>query len=141
MMRSVPFEMVHLDNFEIQEAQKNDRVPGDAEALAACEYPVTVLSEDNKVVLCAGFRRLGPHRALAWVLISKYARGNMPELTAMTRAYLDNLPYKRLEALADCGFEKGMRWLETLGFTCEAPKMRFFGDDLRDHALFARVKE
>jgi RimJ/RimL family protein N-acetyltransferase len=53
--------------------------------------------------------------------------------------FLDNAPYRRIEATVDVGFKQGHRWIKMLGFELEG-YMRAYRPDGADMLLYARVK-
>jgi RimJ/RimL family protein N-acetyltransferase len=53
--------------------------------------------------------------------------------------FLERMPFRRIEAHVDVGFEQGARWMKMLGFELEAYK-RAFRPDGADMLEFVRIK-
>lgn len=103
----------------------------------------TDLSMEARVALAMGQRQHGPcwaalaggdviavagvcvaweGRAICWALLSRKAGRSMIRLTRAVRAYIEQLPYRRLELCVDAQFRAGCRWAGVLGFTLETPE-------------------
>lgn len=101
----------------------------------------STLMEDAKPFACAGVLPYWENRALVWSFLSAdVAPANFWAVHAAARQFLDGLPFRRLEAAVDVGFENGHRWMKALGFRVEAPLMRAFQVDGRDCVGYVRIK-
>ena len=139
MLYPVPFEAEHFAALELQAAQAH--VSHAAVSLTAAEglYAVTLM-EDVKPLLCCGAFEMWRDRAYLWAALGSRVNAKIfPRVFSYAKAWIENLPFKRLEAAVDCNFENGHRLVRALGFECEAPRMRAFVPGF-DHALYARVK-
>lgn len=137
---AVPFKAEHVYEIEPQDAQANVP-PMSLEQLHALEgaYAVTLL-EGGKPLICCGAAEVWNGRALVWSLLDSRVDAKLfPKIFTLARAFIESLPFNRLEATVECNFENGHRLVRALGFDCQAPVMEDFYAG-RSHALYARVK-
>lgn len=95
---------------------------------------------NGKIVVCAGLIEYWPGRAEAWACLSKDAGQHFLSIDRAVRRFLRVCTVERIEAAVDLKFSAGLRWVESLGFELEVPKMRKYFPDGRDAALFSMVK-
>lgn len=95
----------------------------------------------NTCLGAGGIVRLYGERAAAWALVSASASPHMVEITRFISKMLDRIGPKRIEAYVSCDFPNGLKWAKLLKFTCEADKLRYYGPNGEDQALFSRIKE
>ena len=134
-MYAVPFEAGHVG------ALGFDSVPADAARALEGAYAVTLMA-DGKPILAAGVIPMWEDRGFLWAFMSPAAdRRVFRALHTFAKMFVANLPFRRLEAAVEVGFEAGHRWVRSLGFVCEAPLARSFRADGKDCALYALVKE
>ena len=95
---------------------------------------------DGKPVFCAGVSEVWPGHLEAWAYMPRHTSKHMIQITRIVKRFFDLMPFVRVEAAIDCNFSAGRRWVEMLGFELEAPRMRKYSPDGRDHALYAKVK-
>jgi len=137
----VPYQAKHLEALELQDGQAYcapHLTPEYAKALEG-QFAFTALV-DGRVIGVGGVAELWTHRALLWSFVDRRAGPHFVSVHRATQRFLDMLPYRRIEAEVDVGFEPGHRWIKALGFTLEAPCMRAFRVDGGDSSLYARVK-
>lgn len=88
---------------------------------------------------CAGILPHWPGRAVAWAYLSAIPPHQFILFHRAVLRFLGNCGVRRLETTVDCRFSAGHRWARMLGFECEAERMRAYGVDGGDHAMYARV--
>lgn len=142
-MRIEVFKPEHLDRLRLQPAQayfsREFSQPGYASLLG--RGPAFTALDGDTVLGCGGAAELWPGRACVWSLLSDSAGPHMRAIHRAVSGFIDQLPYRRIEALVDAGFEPGHRWVKLLGFACETPDgMQSFTPDGRHVFLYARVK-
>ena len=79
------------------------------------------------------------NRATAFALLSDDSGPHFPAIHSAVVEFLDNAPYRRIEATVDVGFKQGHRWIKMLGFELEG-YMKAYRPDGADMLLYARVK-
>ena len=142
MLYGVPFQAEHLVALPLQTAQQWGRAYLQLAQLRTLENEwASTLMDDGEPIACVGPAVYWDNRALVWSFLSdRVCRGNFLTIHRLAKAYLAGLPFRRLEAAVDVGFDAGHRWATILGFVCEASKMEAFQVDGRDCALYARVR-
>lgn len=145
MMHLVPYEPQHLLGLDLQPAQAHLSARIDAANARDLAGPHAVtLVEDGVPLACGGVAPYWAGRAYAWVFIgSGVTGGKFVAASRLARRWLDNLPFVRVEAAADCRYPRHAEWLRLLGFRQEtAPNtpMQEFLDGVAHH-LFARVRK
>lgn len=108
-----------------------------ADLLAASGHAVI---DDSGVFAIGGLHEVRPGVGMAWAILDRHWRKHAKAVTEACMAGLDVAPYRRIESVVLCGFDAGGRWLERMGFEMESPRMRAWGVDGQDYALYARVK-
>lgn len=94
----------------------------------------------EEVLLCGGVFDYWPGRAEVWSFLSVDAGKHFVALTRVVRRFLNMCTQRRIEAVVDCNFEQGHRWVRMLGFKLEAPRMKAYHPQGEDCALYARVR-
>lgn len=143
MMQPVPFKARHLLRMSVQPAQRDAIKTLTETDLRALETPNTgtLLDDLGEPVVCCGAVEMWRNRAYVWTYLSdRITARNFRHIHSWARAFLAELPYRRIEAAVDVDFEAGHRWVRSLGFTPEAAVMRAFDPAGRDHSLYALVK-
>lgn len=142
MIYAVPFEAAHALALKLQPGQAWGRdymTPENMRALE-CRFAHTLM-EDGAPIACCGLVVFTQHRALVWALVSdKVNRQNFAAVHGYAKLFLNGLPFRRLEAVAEASFAQAGRWLETLGFRLEAPRMAAFYENGGDGAGYALVR-
>lgn len=140
----VPFLPVHLEGFELQEAQA-----WLTPYLTTPEYIATLtafgeafsLIVNERVLGCGGLAVLSKNRAQAWALVHKDAGRTLFGATKIVKQYLDSKPYLRIETPVKTSFDAAHRWAKMLGFKNETPNgMQKWGDDGENYSSYARIK-
>jgi hypothetical protein len=143
MIEIVRFEAAHVDRMRMQAAQAWFQGHATAETMKGVEqgpFAVTFM-EAGEPVLCGGAMAYWEHRALVWSLFSdRVNRRNFVGVHAAAERFLAALPFKRLEASVDVGFEQGHRWMRLLGFKVEAPLQEAFQVNGSDSVGYVRIK-
>lgn len=133
----VPFRPGHLERLRLQPAQAHVRAYfKDVEKFGTAYTAI----EGEDVLACAGVLPAGSHRAVAWALLGEIGPALFLRVHREVERFLARQPYRRIEALVDCGFDEAHRWVRLLGFEREAERMKAYTPDGRDVALYARVK-
>ena len=141
-LRVLPFRASHLDALCLQDAQAGIASflnSGVADSLEAAGPAFSALYGEE-VIACAGTMEVWSGRLQAWALLSPCGPKRFLEVHRAVTRFLDEQTARRIETAVDCEFEAGHRWASLLGFRLEAPRMRNFGPDGRDAALYARVR-
>jgi len=143
MIYAVPFEAGHFASLNVQTDQAWLTRFATDEGLKALEgQHACTWMDDGLPVACAGVIAYWEGRGMAWSFLSDGLRGaKMLKATKEARAFLDGVPFRRLEASVDVRFEKAHRWIRMLGFTMETPLQRKFQIDGSDTVGYVRIKE
>ena len=94
---------------------------------------------EGRVLAIAGVEPQWENRAIAFALISGAAGPYFRAIHSAVADFLDRVPYRRIEATVDIGFEQGHRWIKMLGFEIEG-YMKAYRPDGADMLLYAKVK-
>lgn len=143
MMYAVPFRAEHALALTLQPSQSwgAQYMTFDVMRELECVFAHTLMV-DGTPIACCGAVPFGAHRALVWALIGDQVSARIfVEVHKWAKQFLDGLPFRRLEAVAEPGFDAANRWLVALGFELEAPKMTAFFEHGGDGAGYARIGE
>jgi RimJ/RimL family protein N-acetyltransferase len=140
-MQILPMEPMDLTTFPIQAIQHADipdtlAVHGERLVTAGDAWTARV---GSRIICCAGLVDLDDGRALVWAFLAADCGRYLTAITREVRAYLDEVPFRRIETLVRSDFKAGWRWAHLLGFQYEGT-LRAFWPDGRDADLFARIK-
>jgi hypothetical protein len=102
------------------------------------------LMADGMIVGCGGMMMQDRGKGEAWViatpLISKYRKSVYKVIRNMLGMMTKEYKLRRVEALCPCGYERGRRLLEHLGFVNETPDgMKQYGPGGETYYLYGRV--
>ena len=100
---------------------------------------VWTAEHDGAIMGIAGVEPQWENRATAFALLSDDSGTHFPAIHSAVVEFLDNAPYRRIEATVDVGFKQGHRWIKMLGFELEG-YMRAYRPDGADMLLYARIK-
>lgn len=142
MIEIVKFKAQHWHDIDEQEATMHLRVFFTSEQIEKLEdtrYSYTAVSE-GRVVACGGVFEYWPGRGEAWMEMAKTCKREFLEIHNAVKRFLDICPLTRIEMTVDSDFDEGHRWARSLGFEMEAERMRKYGPDGKDYALYARIK-
>lgn len=136
-------ELKDFDMIKCQEAMKY------LQAYVTPEYRAALVSEpfsytiraNDRVVFIGGVYRMWEGRGEAWAIFDENCKTVFLSIHREVKKYLNLIPTRRIEATVDCDFVAGNRLMKTLGFKCEAPRMKYFRQDGRDVALYSYIKE
>ena len=144
----VPFQPWHAYRFELQPMQKHLRAltydPSYGQIIQEPDLSFTAMIERH-ILGMAGVKRIAESsKGSAWALVGidpihplawcDITRKTVEILNAAHAAGIE-----RIEATVRCDFRQGHKWAVMLGFIQEAERMRRWGRDGEDHALYARV--
>lgn len=138
-MRIERFLPVDLRLMEVQAEQRLGMelmTPEQAQMVAAAEAYTGWVGD--KPVICAGVLPMWEGREIAWAFIADGCSSNFVSIHRAVDRFFRWRRTARIETTVACDFEQGHRWVKLLGFECEAPRMRAWGRDGRDYALYAR---
>lgn len=100
---------------------------------------VWTAEHDGAILGIGGVEPQWENRATAFALLSDDSGPHFPAIHSAVVEFLDNAPYRRIEATVDVGFKQGHRWIKMLGFELEG-YMKAYRPDGADMLLYARVK-
>lgn len=137
----VPYQATHMKALVAQRAQQYLGAYMTPEYCASLESTLAFAAiEDGTVLGCGGLMEMWAHRALVWSFVGANAGKHFTKIHRAVKEFIDNAPYRRIEAEVDVDFAPGHRWARMLGFTLEAERMKCFRVDGGDSALYAKVK-
>lgn len=140
-MEIAPFKVEHLEQIVAQEAQRNLGQWMNAEQARSLEGPYAFSGiEEGEVLICAGLAPIWGNRAMAWAYVGKNAGKRMVAITKAVLRCLKACPFDRIEATVDYEFTAGHRWVWTLGFNVETPRMRKHRIDGGDSIGYVRIR-
>ena len=143
-MLLVPFEARHLGMIEVQPQQLGDwpdSAARDARALAfAREQHCWTFAEParDRVLACFGFVRSHADYLTAWAVMSELGTARLAHVTRWCRAYISEMPERRIDVTVRRSFANGHQWARLLGLGFEAWHFAFLPDG-EDMAVYARV--
>ena len=109
------------------------------EVLARDPWSGTLLV-DGHPVASAGIVQHWPGRGEGWFVGSLEAGRWFPTIHRAARRMLALCPLDRIEAVVDCDFVQGHRWVKMFGFQLEAERMKKYHPGGRDCSLYALVR-
>ena len=142
MTKTVKFKPQHLarlDEFVCGISVKENISKEKVAALASQDHVYSII-KDGKVLACVGATTFWPNRCEVWAVLSNTLGADFVEVNSEVKKLLKGLPFKRIEAVVDCDFEDGIRWVKALGFGLEAACMKSYGRTGKDCAMFSMVK-
>ena len=137
-----PFKAEHLSALTVQEAQRwtMSYMPPSMMQLLEGLWSNTVF-KDGRPICCGGVIEQRPDYGILWSFVgSDVTPHDFLTLHRLVKLFICDLPFDRLEMHVDVNFRNGHRWAKTLGFQCEAPRMRRFLLNGTDASLYARIK-
>jgi hypothetical protein len=141
-MEIVPFESEHLFQIEMQPQQVyvgEFITPSLAKSLEN-EMAFSGIHE-GKVLGCAGIVKMWDNRCLMWSYLGKDVGKHFYKVHKYAMRTLSIIPYDRVEATVDDGFEEGHRWIKMLGFKLETPNpMQKYNPNGSAAFLYSRVR-
>lgn len=143
MIEVVKFKKEHLTAIRERNTPfflKEHITPAQIVRLEQREHSYTVLSGD-KVLACAGIVEHWAGRGETWALIDGYSRDSFMTLHNVVKRFLDihRHSYRRLEAVVDCDFPEGHRWVNSLGFKKECSRMKNYSVTGADCSLYVMI--
>ena len=100
---------------------------------------VWTVEHDGVILGIGGLEPQWENRATVFALLSDDSGPHFKAIHSAVVEFLDNAPYRRIEATVDVGFKQGHRWVKMLGFELEG-YMRAYRPDGADMLLYARIK-
>lgn len=97
---------------------------------------------DGTPIAFAGIVRRQWKNATAWVIPSKNIGENKIWFHKMVKEYFNKIiekrGYKRVDAVVNCEFQTGIKWIERLGFK-RAARLEAFGPNAEPYFLYASI--
>lgn len=141
MIYPVTYQARHFHALRVQSFQNDVSQYLDDTTLHALENEhAYTLMRDGEPLLCCGAVEVWANRAYLWSVLGSIETCEFREVHSWAKRFLGGLPFRRLEASVDVDFEAGHRWMRSLGFECEAERMRAYEVSGRDCALYALVR-
>lgn len=100
---------------------------------------VWTVEHDGVILGIGGLEPQWENRATVFALLSDDSGPHFKAIHSAVVEFLDNAPYRRIEATVDVGFKQGHRWVKMLGFELEG-YMRAYRPDGADMLIYARIK-
>lgn len=141
MIQVVPFFEAHL--LKLKEQGSVFWAPEKVQSFAHLEKSwgaTTILDEAGRILACGGIFEMYPGRGHAWAFFDAKRRDKFLLCHRVLRRFLNNCPYRRVEATVDCNFRAGHRLVKALGFELEAKIMKAYSPYGSDQAMYARIK-
>lgn len=115
--------------------------PDQLKVYESAPWAITIFA-GYRAIFCGGVVPLWPNRGEAWARLAKNCVQEFAGLHRVVRRVLfETCTLRRIEAVVECDFPQGHRWMELLGFKQEAQRMVAYYPDGRDCALYALVRE
>lgn len=144
MIKVVRFEPAHLTELTAQqglEYMQGFFTEDQKKGLAASRNAFTGISDDGRVVVCAGVADLWENRGEAWSVLNPVCKREFLGIHNAVKRFLDVCPIRRIEAAVDIDFEAGHRWARLLKFELETTRARAYLPSGNDAAIYVRVKQ
>lgn len=103
----------------------------------------TIISLKGWVMACGGVVEYWGGRGEAWVTLNRNPARTLADTLGtqrLIRFFLEECPFRRIEAAVEIDFRMGHRWVQALGFQLEAPCLRRYSPEGNDCSLYARIK-
>ena len=94
---------------------------------------------DGEIIVVGGLEPVWNDRAIAFAFMFANAGPHFLTIHRAVKSFLDQAPFRRIEATIDVGFKAGARWMKMLGFELEG-LMKAYRPDGADMLLYAKVK-
>ena len=98
----------------------------------------------DQVVLCAGIMLMWPGVGTAWAVVSplieRYRVSGSAAAMYGLKYLIDKYQFHRVQAPVYEKFDRGIRWVEFLGFKREGP-LEAFGRNRENYIMYAWIKE
>jgi hypothetical protein len=141
-MEIVKLKREHFDSLEEQAATRYlsaTFTPDVFETLESSPYSYAVL-DGGRTLVCGGVIQYWENRGEAWAMLARDCRAQFVGIHSAAKRLLQICPIRRIEAVVDCGFVPGHRWVQALGFEIETPVMRHYRPTGGDCAKYVRVR-
>lgn len=141
-MRFVAFKPEHMMQMKPHMFQQNvaEHITWSQAEMFSKGEAYTLLNDKGEPISCAGLVLVWESRGMAWAYFTNEGIAKIRPMLRFMKDFLAKSKCARIEAMVPCDDPIGHRWLENLGFECEAPRLRKFWPDGGDQALYAKVK-
>lgn len=147
-MKVIPFEKAHaLDILDRNVRERDAWISGHGDFENIIETwktggPAYTIIIDDQVIMSAGVVLMGWNRGEAWTLLStlffKHPKTCFKQVLYRLEEIIYTHKLKRVQALVSPEFEKGVRFVEHLGFEKEGT-LKAFGPNNEDLVMFGRI--
>lgn len=138
-MHVEPLTLEHFDRIRLQPAQQYIRGWMNREIQEAwVNLGALALLDGEEVLMLYGAFEMWEGRGVLWGLLAEGIGSRFTALHRESLAFVEGLPFRRLEATVDAGFTQGERWIKMLGFRLETPCMRGYLPNGGDAAMYVR---
>lgn len=125
MIRVAPFSPNDLLEIDVQPAQRSEdyRVSlyemGKAQSASGMAFTARD-AETGRILICGGASEWHKQHASLWAVLATSKSGNMQLITRRVRAFIDQLPHRRVDAMIHSDFAAAKRWAHIIGLFHEA---------------------
>lgn len=137
-----PWQRGDTDRLKVQPAQRynSEMLDANVDLTPLVSQGLAWTHEhEGEIVAVGGLDPQWQNRAVAFAMLSDTAGRHMLRLHRWWNNWLDQCPFRRVEAYVDVGFQPGIRWVTMSGFKLEAYK-QCFRPDGADMLEFVRIK-
>ena len=138
-----PWKLGDTEQIVLQSAQHYvyslDFMKSDFTELSEQGFAKTI-EHDGLILGLAGLVPQWENRAIVWAMLSADIGKHFAAFHKHVEAFLQNAPFRRIEATVDVGFEQGTRWMQLLGFEVEG-YLKAYRPDGGDMLLYSRIKQ
>lgn len=115
-MQLVPLERDHLENIKLQDRDLylRDIFLGPLRDFLLEKHSFSIIDGDQ--VLCCGGVLSNGGRNSVWTLLAKNIKSKMPAVHSLAEKFIEDCPYRPLEADINPTVRNNKRWAEMLGF-------------------------
>lgn len=94
---------------------------------------------NGKIRGCAGAVEFWPNRCEVWAVLTDGLKQEFLPLHLAAKKQIEKLPYVRIEAKVDRDYMNAHRWVRSLGFQLEEPRLVKYFPDGRDASGYVRL--
>lgn len=139
MIEVVKFEPEHIAALIEQPAtawlgQHLDR----QHSVALSEHISYTFVSNGKILGCAGAVEFWPNRCEVWAVLTDGLKQDFLPLHNAAKKQIEKLPYVRIEAKVDRNYLNAHRWVRSLGFQLEEPRLVKYFPDGRDASGYVK---
>jgi len=143
MIKVIDFKKEHLQALleqPLYQHLKSNISEAHMEDLEKKRNAYTCMTEDGRILIVAGVTEYWKGRGEAWALFDRESKKDLLLIHRAVRRFLEICPVRRIEATVDVDSETQHRWIKSLGFEMEAPRLRKFTSEGKDASLYVRIR-